>query len=109
MAEKVELNLTPEQVDAIQALRAERKVTIADNIALQRVRTKTMTRIKRLVAQKPMTSPELVDEMGTDPELTIWCLIALKRYEGVVEGKKDGDYFRYYLPTADGNVPGEEA
>jgi hypothetical protein len=99
MAERRDLHLTPEQVAAIGALRDERKVSIAPAIAAHRSRAKDMTRIKRLLREQPMTVPELAQATGIAPDQVLWYVTALKRYDGVVEGAKDDDYFRYSLPA----------
>ncbi len=95
MSERRDLNLSAEQTAAIAALRDERKTTIAPNIAAHRERAKNMKRIKRLLAEKPMTIPEIAEALKLPADRTLWYVTALKRYEGVIESDKDGDYFRY--------------
>ncbi len=99
MAERRDLHLTPEQVQAIAALRDERKVSIAPAIADHRQRAKDMTRIKRLLAETPMTVPEIAAALSIPADKTLWYVTALKRYDGLLEGAKDDDYFRYSLPA----------
>lgn len=104
MAERRDLHLTPEQVQAIAALRDERKIGIAPAIAAHRQRAKDMKRIKRLLAEKPMTVPEIAEALAIPKDKALWYVTALKRFEGVVEGAKDDDYFRYSLPAGAGGA-----
>ena len=109
MSERRDLNLTAEQTAAIAALRDERKVSIAANIAAHRERAKDMKRIKRLLAEKPMTVPEIAEALKLPTDKTLWYVFALKRFEGVAEGAKDGDYFQYYLNAgANQDAAGDE-
>lgn len=89
-----------EKVDkaALKELREVRKATVEG--ARKRVKTQTarMKAIKEaLKGGGGKTIPELADALRLPAAEVLWYITAMRKYGGVVEGDKDGDYFRYEL------------
>ncbi|MBN2430112.1 MAG: hypothetical protein JXQ27_01495 [Acidobacteria bacterium] len=62
---------------------------------------KEQTRIKQLLkealARGAKTVPELARECGLEPSVTMWNLMAMRRYGKVVEEELRGEYYAYRL------------
>ncbi len=81
--------------EALKALRQERKETLEKARALMKARNKTMREVKECLSGEGKTAPEVAAETGLKPSEALWCISGLRKYGKVVEGEKDGDYFRY--------------
>jgi predicted Rossmann fold nucleotide-binding protein DprA/Smf involved in DNA uptake len=90
---------TNNQKEALRQLREERKAII------ERVRKMTMNQYKRISAinsqieKEAKTIPELASALSMSPSDVLVTVSALRKYGKVVEGVKDGDYFKYQLPA----------
>ena len=83
--------------EAIKMLRSDRKewITMASNrVKEQRKERKA---IKKYLENQPATVPEIADATGIPSDKVLWYLATLKKYGDIVEGEKDGSYFRYVL------------
>ena len=49
------------------------------------------------MADEPRTVPQIAAALGMDSATVLRFVAALKKYGEVVEGPKDGDYFKYGL------------
>jgi predicted transcriptional regulator len=62
---------------------------------------KEQNRIHRLIKDalkaSPMTVPQLAAKIEVPSEITMWHLMAMKRYGDVCESGREGDYYRYAL------------
>jgi len=62
---------------------------------------KEQTRIRKLLGEAlgkgTKTVPELARECGLEPQVTMWNLMAMRRYGKVVEEELRGDYYAYRL------------
>ena len=47
------------------------------------------------LANGPKTVPELAAEIGADARLILWQVAALRKYNEVADGPKQGDYIAY--------------
>jgi predicted transcriptional regulator len=83
--------------EAMKKLRIERKkwITMASNrVKEQRKERKA---IKKQLENQPATVPEIAEGTGIPSDRVLWYLATLKKYGDIIEGEKDGSYFRYVL------------
>jgi len=63
------------------------------------VERKESLRLRKAViealAAGPKTVPELAAEIGADPRKVLWQVAALRKYNEVADGPKQGDYIAY--------------
>ncbi len=87
-----------ERKEALKKLRAARKEWIVKATARVRIQKKALKAIKAHLEKGAGTVPEVADATGMPADEVLWYLAALKKYGQIVEGEKDGEYFRYGLP-----------
>jgi len=89
--------------EAMKRLREARRDII--QVVAQRVRSqkKEVDAIREVLKSGGQTVPELAEQTGMDSSAVLWLVATLKKYGEIVEGEKDGSYFRYEAvpPAAD--------
>ena len=93
-----------EEKEAMKKLRAARKPTIKAAAARMKKQRKAVKAIREQLADKAGTVPEIAEATGIPTSEVLWYLAALKNYGQILEGEKDGSYFRYEWA---GSVPEE--
>ena len=83
--------------ETLQALRVERNRYIERARKSIRENNKVLKAIREQVAAEPRTIPEIARSLAMDTAEVLLFVSALKKYGEVMEGPKDGDYFRYGL------------
>lgn len=83
--------------EAMKALRKARKKQIARASTKVKEQKKAVKAIKDALAGDGATVPAVAEQTGMPPAEVFWYLAALKKYGEVLEGDKDGAYFRYKL------------
>ena len=83
--------------EAMKKLRMARKQWIAGASAKIRMHKKAIKLIKEQLENEAATIPELSQTTGMPPEKVLWYMATLKKYGEIVEGDKDGSYFKYAL------------
>ena len=86
-----------EKKEAMKKLRSDRKewITMASNrVKDQRKERKA---IKKHLEKKSATVPEIAEATKILSDKVLWYLATLKKYGDIIEGEKDGSYFRYVL------------
>ena len=83
--------------EAMKRLREERKSSIQRAAAMVKTQKKDLKSLKEQVAGDGATAPEIAEATGIEVSRVIWYLATLKQYGEVVEGAKDGCYFKYIL------------
>jgi predicted transcriptional regulator len=62
---------------------------------------KEQNRVRKLIAgalkDGPKTVPEIARRTGLRSEITMWHVIAMKRYGELSDAGRSGDYFKYAL------------
>ena len=83
--------------EALKQLRSERKVWI--DRAKQKVKTQNaaIKAIKGQLAAEARTVPEVAQALKMKTSDVLLFIAALRKYGEVLEGPKDGEYFRYQL------------
>lgn len=81
----------------LQALREERKPYIERARKSIQETNKILKAIREQIAERPATVPEIAQALAMDTAEMLRFISALKKYGEVMEGPKDGDYFRYGL------------
>jgi predicted transcriptional regulator len=92
--------------EAMKKLRRDRKAKIKAAKALMKEQQKTIKAIKEQLRDRPMTVPEIAATTGIEASSVLWFLAALKKYGKVVEGEKEGSYFKFRLAekTSEGST-----
>lgn len=91
--------------EAMKTLREIRRDII--QAAAQRVKNqkREMDAIREALQSGGRTVPELAEQTGMDPSAVLWFVATLKKYGEIVEGEKDGSYFRYELVRSAAETP----
>jgi DNA-directed RNA polymerase specialized sigma24 family protein len=90
-----------EKKEAMKRLREERRESIQRAAAQVKIQKKELKELREKVVGEGATAPEIAEAMGIDVSRVIWYLATLKQYGEVVEGTKDGCFFRYQLVSRD--------
>lgn len=83
--------------EALKRLRREREAVIARAQQTIKTQRKRIDAIKTRLAEGPQTVPEIAASLAMDTADIMVTVAALRKYGQVVEGAKDGDYFKYQL------------
>ena len=86
-----------EKKEAMKKLRNERKQFIRAAAAKVKEQNKVIKKIKKQLRGNPGTVPEIAKGTGIRTSEALWYLASLKKFGQMVEGEKDGAYFRYEL------------
>jgi hypothetical protein len=91
--------------EALKQLKAARKEQIAAATARMKEQRRAVKAIKQQLDGAEMTVPEIAAATGLPVSEVLWYVATLKKYGEILEGPKDGSYFRYRL----GQAPEPEA
>ncbi|MEJ2656275.1 MAG: helix-turn-helix domain-containing protein [Desulfobacterales bacterium] len=83
--------------EAMKKLRDDRKEWIAKAAQQVKQQKKERKAIKEYLENQPATVPEISEVTGMPSDRVLWYLATLKKYGDIIEGEKDGGYFRYVL------------
>jgi predicted transcriptional regulator len=83
--------------EALKHLRKDRKEWITKASAIVKEQKKERKAIKEHLENQPATVPEISEATGIPSDTVLWYLATLKKYGDIIEGEKDGGYFRYVL------------
>ena len=83
--------------EAMKKLKAARKEQIAAATSLMKEQRKVLKAIKGQLAEAELTVPEIAAATGLAASEVLWYMATMKKYGEILEGPKDGSYFRYRL------------
>jgi len=83
--------------DALKQLRSDRKVWIDRARQTVKAQNATIKAIKGQLAAEARTVPEMAQALKMKTSDVLLFVAALRKYGEVLEGPKDGDYFKYQL------------
>ncbi|MBU1161303.1 MAG: helix-turn-helix domain-containing protein [Proteobacteria bacterium] len=83
--------------EAMKKLRNDRKEWITKASSVVKEQKKILKAIKGHLENQPATVPEISKAAGIPSDRVLWYLATLKKYGDIIEGEKDGGYFRYVL------------
>ena len=89
-----------EKKEAMKKLRQNRKHIIKATSARVKENRKAIKAIKAELQAEARTVPEIAGATGLASSEVLWFIATLKKYGEILEGDKDGGYFRYYLADA---------
>ena len=89
-----------EKKEAMKKLRQSRKDIIKATSARVKENRKAVKAIKEQLRSEARTVPEIAEATGLASAEVLWFIATLKKYGEIVEGDKDGAYFRYFLAEA---------
>ncbi len=96
-----------EALKRLRQKRQERIREVAEQVKVQKAELKAIR--EQLAADgEGTTPPRLAEGTGIEVSRVMWYLATLKRYGEVVEGAKDGGWFRYRLADNARQSGGEE-
>ncbi|MDD2337852.1 MAG: hypothetical protein PHD01_14920 [Geobacteraceae bacterium] len=90
------------QKEALKLLREERKAFIERARKMIVEQSKRISAINSQIEKEAKTIPELASALSMSPSDVLVTVSALRKYGKVVEGVKDGYYFKYQLATKAG-------
>ena len=90
------MSLKPDK-DALKQLRQERKVFIDRARKAVKAQNKITKDIKAQLAGEGATVPDIARALKMNTADVLLYVSALRKYGEVVEGPKDGDYFKYRM------------
>jgi hypothetical protein len=85
---------------ALKQLKAARKEQIAATTARMKEQRRAVKAIKATLDGAELTVPEIAAATGLPASEVLWYVATLKKYGEILEGPKDGSYFRYRLGQA---------
>lgn len=83
--------------ETLQALREERKSHIEQARRSIKENNKVLKAIREQLAAEQATIPQIARALSMDTGQVLLFVSALKKFGEVVEGPKEGDYFKYGL------------
>jgi len=83
--------------EALKKLREVRKTSIDKARKAIKDQNRVIKSIKELIKTEGKTVPEIAQTSQISTSQALWYIMALKKYGLVVEGAKDGNYFKYQL------------
>ena len=95
--------------EALKKLKAARKEQIAAATARMKEQRQAVKAIKARLEGAELTVPEIAAATGLPVSEVLWYVASLKKYGEILEGSKDGSYYRYRLgqPVAEETEPGD--
>ena len=95
---KKKRKLTDKQKAGLKELTALKSEEQAAHLKEMRGTTrKNKTAVKKALAEKPLTVPEISEKTGIETRQVLWLLTSLRKYGEVKEAGIDGDYPQYEL------------
>ena len=85
---------------ALKKLKAARKEQIAATTARMKEQRQAVKAIKEHLEGAELTVPEIAAATGLPMSEVLWYVASLKKYGEILEGPKDGSYYRYRLGQA---------
>ncbi len=82
---------------ALKKLREARKDIIRAATRRMKEQRQAVKAIKTQLKESDLTVPEIGAATGIPTSEVMWYLASLKKYGEILEGAKDGSYFRYHL------------
>ena len=82
---------------ALKKLKAARRAQIIAATARMKEQRRALKAIKERLAGGELTVPEIAAATGLPVSEVLWYVATLKKYGEILEGQKDGSYFRYRL------------
>jgi predicted transcriptional regulator len=83
--------------EAMKRLRDDREKWIVKVAGQVQKQNKERKAIKEHLGNQPATVPEISKATGIPSDRVLWTVATLKKYGEIIEGEKDGSYFRYAL------------
>ena len=82
---------------AMKELRGLRKNLIAAASSTMKIQKKDMAAIKTFLKGEAATIPEIAAGIDMPTDKTLWYMATLKKYGQIIEGEKEGAFFKYSL------------
>src|SRR5665647_2950763 len=86
--------------EALKQLKAARKEQIAAGTMRMKEQRRAVKAIKQQLESAELTVPEIAAATGLPSSEVLYYVATLKKYGEILEGPKDGSYFRYRLGQA---------
>ena len=86
--------------EALKQLKAARKEQIAAGTLRMKEQRRAVKAIKAQLEGAQLTVPEIAAATGLSASEVLWYVATLMKYGEILEGPKDGSYYRYRLGQA---------
>ena len=67
------------------------------NVAHNQAHSSLCKQIVKALGKSSQTVPEIAEATGLPGHEVLWCLMGMKKYGKLVEGRQRGDYYEYAL------------
>jgi len=91
---------TESRKEALKKLKTARQAQIAAATGRMKEQRRAIKVIKERLAGGELTVPEIAAATGLPVSEVLWYVATLKKYGEILEGAKDGSYYRYRLGQA---------
>jgi len=81
----------------LKQLREQHKETVTHAQELLKEQNAIRKQIRQALKDAPKTVPDVAEETGLPSVQVLWHITAMKKYDLVIEGEMDGEYFQYAL------------
>jgi hypothetical protein len=85
--------------EALKKLREERRLWVEKAKKSIKAQSEIIKQIEAQIADTAKTIPEIAQATDMSTSQVLLYIAGLKKYGVVVEGEKDGDYFKYHLAS----------
>jgi len=82
---------------AMKELRAQRKNLIVAASGKMKIQKKNIKAIKEFLKDQEATIPDIAEGIDMPKDKTLWYVATMKKYGQIIEGQKDGAFFKYSL------------
>jgi predicted transcriptional regulator len=82
---------------AMKELRVLRKNLIASASSTMKKQKKDMAAIKAFLKEEAATIPIIAAAIDMPTDKTLWYMATMKKYGQIIEGQKEGAFFKYSL------------
>jgi hypothetical protein len=93
-----------DEIEGLARLRTERKDHVDRARKIIKERNRQIVAIKTQLKKEAATVPEIAAAVGMQSSEVLLVISAMRKYGKIVEGAKTGNYFKYQLPEAEGEV-----
>jgi predicted Rossmann fold nucleotide-binding protein DprA/Smf involved in DNA uptake len=93
-------DLSASRKEALKKLKAARKEQISAATSRMKEQRRAVKAIKERMEGAELTVPEIAAATGLPVSEVLWYVASLKKYGEILEGPKDGAYYRYRLSQA---------
>lgn len=86
-----------ERIEMLKTLKEQHAETAASAQEQLKEQQKVRRELKKAMKAGPMTIPRIAEAANMPKDVVLWHVVAMKKYDDVIETGQDGDYYLYAL------------